>query len=773
MDLEFSTKAQTLLSLQNKLSSAKIAPICFFKVKDWETNPLECISNIKKKLVKGPWIVRSSFQYEDNINQSGAGKFLSILDVNEQNLETSVNQVISSHENHDNDEILIQPLLKNVVRSGVVFSHDPSTCSPYRIVSWFEGSDTTVVTSGKDAITWKQAARSKIQPPKEIKTIFNLLNELLSIYKNLPIDFEFALTTKENSKNDEELWLLQVRPLIFIKKIEKEEVQTNKLQIIHEKIDQVINDHPFLMGKKNVYSVMSDWNPAEMIGLHPRPLALSLYKELITDSIWAYQRHNYGYRNLRSFPLMINFFGMPYIDLRVSFNSFIPSRLEENIAIKLVDYYIDRVVNQPALHDKIEFEIVYSCYTLDLPERIKKLNDYGFSDQECNTIVNNLKQLTNVIIHSKKGLWHYDAKKIEVLNYRRKKLYNSNANILERIYWLLEDTKRYGTLPFAGLARSAFIAVQMLQSLLNIGILNQSDYEKFMKNISTISSELTNDRLSIDKVSFLKRYGFLRPGTYDILSPRYDKAEHLYFDWNQSSQSIKTIEPFSFTISQKNKLEKILNFHKLNQNTEGIFEFIKESIRLREMAKFNFTRNISDALELIAEYAEDLNISRDEISYCDINAFKQIHIDSHNPKEIIKNSINQGKSNYKISLHTSLPPLITKPEDVWAFKSLKVQPNFITQKKITAFVADINNLKSLSGSIVCIPNADPGFDWLFSHSIAGLITAWGGVNSHMAIRAGELEIPSIIGTGEELFNHLSNSKKIYIDCASAYVEAIN
>ena len=107
-----------------------------------------------------------------------------------------------------------------------------------------------------------------------------------------------------------------------------------------------------------------------------------------------------------------------------TFNSFIPSRLEENIAIKLVDYYIDRVINQPALHDKIEFEIVYSCYTLDLPERIKKLNDYGFSDQECNTIVNSLKQLTNVIIHSKKGLWHYDAKKIEVLNYRRKKLPN-------------------------------------------------------------------------------------------------------------------------------------------------------------------------------------------------------------------------------------------------------------------------------------------------------------------------------------------------------------
>ena len=37
---------------------------------------------------------------------------------------------------------------------------------------------------------------------------------------------------------------------------------------------------------------------------------------------------------------------------------------------------------------------------------------------------------------------------------------------------------------------------------------------------------------------FLKKYGHLRPGTYDILSPRYDIAEY-YFDWTQSSDSLK------------------------------------------------------------------------------------------------------------------------------------------------------------------------------------------------------------------------------------------
>ena len=79
----------------------------------------------------------------------------------------------------------------------------------------------------------------------------------------------------------------------------------------------------------------------------------------------------------------------------------------------------------------------------------------------------------------------------------------------------------------------------------------------------------------------------------------------------------------------------------------------------------------------------------------------------------------------------------------------------------------------LEGSIVCIPNADPGFDWLFSHPISGLITAWGGGNSHMAIRAGELQIPSVIGAGEMLFKLWSSSEILHVDCAERRVEIIS
>ena len=86
-------------------------------------------------------------------------------------------------------------------------------------------------------------------------------------------------------------------------------------------------------------------------------------RELITDNIWACQRHNYGYRNLRSFPLMQNLFGLQYIDVRLSFSSFIPFNIEDSLAIRLVEYYIDKLVSEPELHDKIEFDIVHTCYS--------------------------------------------------------------------------------------------------------------------------------------------------------------------------------------------------------------------------------------------------------------------------------------------------------------------------------------------------------------------------------------------------------------------------
>ena len=153
---------------------------------------------------------------------------------------------------------------------------------------------------------------------------------------------------------------------------------------------------------------------------HPAAhLALSLYRELITDNVWAYQRHNYGYRNLRSFPLMLSFHGLPYIDVRVSFNSFIPEDLSNRLADRLVDCYTDQLAAAPILHDKVEFEIVVSCYTFDLEKKLERLKGSGFSDSDLGELADSLRRVTNRIINRKTGLWRTDSDKIEKLAERQ------------------------------------------------------------------------------------------------------------------------------------------------------------------------------------------------------------------------------------------------------------------------------------------------------------------------------------------------------------------
>ena len=79
---------------------------------------------------------------------------------------------------------------------------------------------------------------------------------------------------------------------------------------------------------------MPDWNPAEIIGTKPRPLALSLYQELITDHVWSKNRLDYGYRDLSQFHLMTTFYGTPYVDIRIDFNSWLPKNIDNDISSK-------------------------------------------------------------------------------------------------------------------------------------------------------------------------------------------------------------------------------------------------------------------------------------------------------------------------------------------------------------------------------------------------------------------------------------------------------
>ena len=177
-------------------------------------------------------------------------------------------------------------------------------------------------------------------------------------------------------------------------------------------------------------------------------------------------------------------------------------------------------------------------------------------------------------------------------------------------------------------------------------------------------------------------------------------------------------------------------------------------------------------MALICKLGERHGISREDLAYCDISIFKELHVGAADQKKLLEQNISLNKQKYEETCKLSLPPLIAHAKDIWAFEWPYTEPNFITHNKVTANTVTCENKNELNGSIVCIPNADPGYDWLFSYPIGGLVTAWGGANSHMAIRAGELNIPAVIGCGETLYKKWAKSNQLYIDCANKVVKII-
>jgi len=767
------SKAKTLSFLGDKIKNAIVLDQLCFTTQQWKDNKEAVINSIKEKgWIDSTLIVRSSAYNEDTLDNSCAGQFESILNVKGvESICKAITKVDASFNiKNINNEIFIQPMLENVKISGVLFSRDPNNNSPYIKINYDDSTGRTdTITSGRSNETetfyCHRLYNKKFNDFRD--NLISLCFELEDVLEQKALDIEFAIDKKDN------LYLFQARPLIINEEIlqKKDEEHYEALVSLSNRLENWIKPHPYLCGDEGVYGVMPDWNPAEIVGIKPRPLALSLYRELITNSVWAYQRDNYGYRNLRSFPLLIEFEGMPYVDIRVSFNSFIPKALDEKIANKLVNYYLDKLKENACLHDKVEFDILFSCYVFNTKKRLEELKKYKFSDNDIQEISRKIKDVTNKIICNKEGLWKKDLEKIYILENRYKKIVDSSMESYSKIYWLIEDCKRYGTLPFAGLARAGFIAVEFLKSFVTEGIFSNNEYDEFLASLNTVSSSISLDFQTIDKEGFLKKYGHLRPGTYDILSRSYEEDFNAYFNWEERKKQKKSKVEFKISLHKMNLINEKIKKHKLSVDALSLINFIKEAIEAREFSKFIFTRSVNKVLTLFKAEAKKLGIKEEDAAYTHIGSIMSLNSVASDPIQILKSSIKRRKKRFELTKKICLPPLISRKKDVFFFYEEKAKPNYITQKRtrgVTVRLSD-SNKQDICGKIVLIENADPGYDWVFSHNILALITKYGGANSHMAIRSGELGIPAIIGAGS-LYNKIKNDSQISIDCLTKSVE---
>src|SRR5215203_2690673 len=333
------SKAETLERLAPVVQNAVVLPLVHFPVSRWRARPAEVVATVLGQPWGGqPLIVRSSTLHEDDPETMLPGGYLSVPGVTGPDaLRRAVEEVIGSYgpDGAGTNQVLVQPLVPGATTSGVAFSRDPNSRAPYLVVNYEEHGDTTAVTSGHAAepktFYWWKPNRHQ---PAELR-----MRRVLALEDRVgssALDVEFAFGAEGR------LYLLQVRRLPAVSQ-DNPVVHPAALASIVHKVDAASRRHPYLLGRRSVFGVMPDWNPAEIIGMRPRPLALSMYRRLITDEQWALQRVRYGYRDLRGFPLLLDFFGLPFIDVRASGNSLIPAELDDGVAERLADHYIDRL----------------------------------------------------------------------------------------------------------------------------------------------------------------------------------------------------------------------------------------------------------------------------------------------------------------------------------------------------------------------------------------------------------------------------------------------
>lgn len=774
------TKARMLQFLKDKNSGINILPAYIVDSSEFLTDRSKVLHEIWETFQGQELIVRSSSSKEDGSEWSEAGKYKSIMSVRTvEELDRAIKEVYESYQTEENEEILVQPMLKNTVKSGVVFTVDMETMADYYVINYESGDDTEAVTSGKSKELKTFIAYKNHSTDSYDEDLGNLISTCREIEKELEtgcLDIEFAVT------EEHKVYIFQVRPIARGKKQKYENINLeDPLRRIYKKVQKLSKPHPFLLGDTTCFGVMPDWNPAEILGVRPKKLAISLYKELVTDNVWAHQRWDYGYRDLTMHPLMVSFCGIPYIDTRITFNSFIPRNLSQNIAEKLVNYYLYRLKKYPAYHDKIEFEIVFSCFYFGISDKLKGLLQQGFNENELKRIEFSLLQLTNKIIHPQKGLYKKDLEKADILEQNYNKIVHSEISIVDKIYWLIEECKTYGTLPFAGVARAGFIAIQFVRSFVDIGILTKDEMDRFMNSMDTINKKMTRDWTKcqlgmMEKQEFLEKYGHIRPGTYDIMSPRYDEKFEEFFSFSEEkSADGKVIEGVSSDIFDEYKLRQIqmqLDENGLEITAMELLTFIREAVEGREYSKYVFTKAVSCILKLVEELGQRVGIEKQELAHLDISIVKQLYVDLYygDIGAVFRENIEHNKEQYECAKRIKLPSIIVDKEDVYHFHMLREEPNFVTQKKVVSDTVElINGEENVEHKIVFIQSADPGYDFLFTKHIGGLITQFGGANSHMAIRCAELGIPAIIGAGEQNYNHWKKSRKLEIDCCKHQV----
>lgn len=688
--------------------------------------------------------VRSSVTQEDSISASFAGMYLTKLRVPAtlQKVLQAVDEVIASVKaKHDvasryaatrgveftgETSVIVQEMIEATM-GGVVFSHDLMRQDGYYLVSVSCKTGESIV-SGVSTGTLVRVVR-RMNPEniceKWLQKIIKTMKSIEEYYRSTSLDVEFAF-------RGDTLYTLQCRPITAVQKVLIKETEEEKLLKRIMSLNELIAS----CYRGDVLGDMIDINPVELLGASPTPLDTSIFKHLFADQIVEQVRREMGYDPL-DVGLIRVVGGKPYVSMHASAFSFRPQGIPRRIYERIVKVYRDMLVKNPALQNRVEFEV----FAMSCGEKLEQVMVKAKLNKDEKRIVRDaFNRLDSTFLEiSKEELRIWKRKAYE---------YEKSLQDLQDGDASLESILEYvatGTKMFTKVARLAFYWKNKFEEIHPQENLN----ELLTGHIHSVNTQLQIDLVRcrkgvITREELIQRYKHLHPGQFSVFGESYEDDPEYYL----------------LAQMEKVKAVKILKrSHVFEDTTE--FRYVVSFMEAREQINFLFNKAFHFFTTKLKKLLVQFGISQKDASRLSWEQLKR-WLDGTPPKT-------SEETEPPILLPEVIIPGIT---DLRVIMFSEAMPTYVTNQVIKAPLCVLERpsiAMDVRDAIVILPNADPGYDFLFHSGVAGIITKVGGPASHMCIRAVELQIPACIGCGERMYQKLKSARTAILDCKSEQI----
>lgn len=680
--------------------------------------------------------VRSDHEDEDSLRASNAGHYRTCLDVDggdRRHIGESIDAVFASYGRPRHaDEVFVQQQITPVRDAAVAFTHALPDAAPYYVLSVCPGPRSDNVTRGAvGAETW-YLARDSVRLerlPAKWRGYLQCLLQIETTTAAAPCEVEMAADEAGR------IWLLQARPLPLRATATH---ATAALRKDAERTLAALPEQPPLLG------MMPDWNPAELLGEHPRPLARDLFDRLITRRAWQLGRAALGYAQVPDARLMRIYAGRPYIDVRASLHSLLPQGLPAPLAARLVEAGCRRLRDQPELHDKIEFEIAFTTALPRLGFRVDRRYPGLLDDAERLLFSHALRVPTANVLDEERAQRLADAFETHACV-----PLHADPHALARA---LEELELGTATRFATAARMAFAVEALLRTLLDHAGIDASQLWRLKRAI--LSDAADADAAPPD-------LGHVRAGTFEIAVPPRREVNARAFA-EAMMPIAKKSDPADFAAGDWKRLDEALAEADVAVQGRAFVAHYRRLLLIRERGKFALARGVSAILDALQVHAARFGIGREDSGWLTLTQL----LDRGAGAEVLQRQIEEARAQHAAEALLRMPLLIDDARlDV--VRHGAGEANYLGSGVVSgrAVLIDAHTHPDEvpMHAIAAIASADPGFDWLFLRRPAALVTAFGGPNSHMAIRCAEAAVPALLGLGPENFKRMLTADRIAID----------